>query len=96
MPCTLSILTNVFTADRDRARAIGIWSGTAGLGVAIISAHTCMSEIADGHLIALQVAGLPLVRQWFLLNRVDKAPSMAAQKFRAFVLERRASLLPKV
>ncbi len=35
MPCTLSILTNVFTAERDRARAIGIWSGTAGLGVAI-------------------------------------------------------------
>jgi len=35
MPCTLSILTNVFTSDRDRARAIGIWSGTAGLGVAI-------------------------------------------------------------
>ena len=35
MPCTLSILTNVFTADRDRSRAIGIWSATAGLGVAI-------------------------------------------------------------
>ena len=35
MPCTLSILTNVFTAERDRARAIGFWSGTAGLGVAI-------------------------------------------------------------
>jgi len=35
MPSTLSILTNVFTADRDRARAIGIWSGTTGLGVAI-------------------------------------------------------------
>jgi EmrB/QacA subfamily drug resistance transporter len=35
MPCTLSILTNVFVTDRDRARAIGIWSGTAGLGVAI-------------------------------------------------------------
>jgi EmrB/QacA subfamily drug resistance transporter len=35
MPCTLSILTNVFTAEHDRARAIGIWSGTAGLGVAI-------------------------------------------------------------
>ena len=35
MPCTLSILTNVFTTERDRARAIGIWSGTAGLGVAI-------------------------------------------------------------
>ena len=35
MPSTLSILTNVFTAPRDRARAIGIWSGTTGLGVAI-------------------------------------------------------------
>jgi EmrB/QacA subfamily drug resistance transporter len=35
MPSTLSILTNVFTTDRDRARAIGIWSGTTGLGVAI-------------------------------------------------------------
>ncbi len=35
MPSTLSILTNVFTGDRDRSRAIGIWSGTAGLGVAI-------------------------------------------------------------
>jgi len=35
MPCTLSILTNVFTTERDRARAIGIWSGTAGIGVAI-------------------------------------------------------------
>jgi len=35
MPSTLSILTNVFTGDRDRAQAIGIWSGTAGLGVAI-------------------------------------------------------------
>jgi EmrB/QacA subfamily drug resistance transporter len=35
MPCTLSILTNVFTSERDRAQAIGIWSATAGLGVAI-------------------------------------------------------------
>lgn len=35
MPSTLSILTNVFTAPLERARAIGIWSGTTGLGVAI-------------------------------------------------------------
>ncbi len=35
MPCTLSILTNVFTAEHERARAIGFWSATAGLGVAI-------------------------------------------------------------
>jgi EmrB/QacA subfamily drug resistance transporter len=35
MPCTLSILTNVFVVERERARAIGIWSGTAGIGVAV-------------------------------------------------------------
>ena len=35
MPCTLSILTAVFTSERDRSQAIGIWSGTAGLGLAI-------------------------------------------------------------
>jgi EmrB/QacA subfamily drug resistance transporter len=35
MPSTLSILTNVFTEPTDRARAIGLWSGTNGLGLAI-------------------------------------------------------------
>jgi len=68
----------------------------AGLGIAVISAHTCMTEIADGHLITLPMEGLPLVRQWFLLHGADRPPSMAAQKFKAFVLERRATLLPKV
>lgn len=35
MPSTLSILTNVFTEAQDRSRAIGLWSGTSGLGLAI-------------------------------------------------------------
>ena len=35
MPSTLSILTNVFTEPDERSRAIGIWSGTTGLGVAV-------------------------------------------------------------
>ncbi|HUX03948.1 MAG TPA: MFS transporter [Acidimicrobiales bacterium] len=35
MPSTLSILTNVFTEPQQRARAIGLWSGTNGLGLAI-------------------------------------------------------------
>ena len=34
MPVTLSIISNVFD-PRERARAIGIWSGAVGLGVAI-------------------------------------------------------------
>ena len=35
MPATLSILTNVFTDARERALAIGMWSGVAGIGVAL-------------------------------------------------------------
>jgi EmrB/QacA subfamily drug resistance transporter len=34
MPATLSIITNVFPAD-ERGKAIGVWAGTAGLGVAL-------------------------------------------------------------
>ncbi len=34
MPATLSILTNVFD-ERERGRAIGIWAGMSGLGVAV-------------------------------------------------------------
>jgi EmrB/QacA subfamily drug resistance transporter len=35
MPATLSILTNAFTDARERALAIGIWSGVIGLGVVL-------------------------------------------------------------
>jgi EmrB/QacA subfamily drug resistance transporter len=35
MPATLSILTNTFTDARERAMAIGIWSGVVGIGVVL-------------------------------------------------------------
>jgi EmrB/QacA subfamily drug resistance transporter len=35
MPATLSILTNTFTDARQRATAIGIWSGVIGIGVVL-------------------------------------------------------------
>lgn len=33
-PVALAILTNIFTTPADRARAIGIWSATSGVGIA--------------------------------------------------------------
>src|SRR4029453_3003817 len=35
MPATLSILTDVFDNPSERVKAIGIWSGISGLGVAV-------------------------------------------------------------
>lgn len=35
MPATLSIITNIFTDAKERARAIAIWAGMAGVGVAL-------------------------------------------------------------
>lgn len=34
MPATLSIITNVFPSN-ERGRAIGVWAGTAGIGIAL-------------------------------------------------------------
>src|SRR5260221_10658712 len=33
MPATLSILTNVFQDNRERAKAIGVWAGVSAVGV---------------------------------------------------------------
>jgi EmrB/QacA subfamily drug resistance transporter len=35
MPATLSILTNVFTEPRERAKAIGIWAGVSAIGIGL-------------------------------------------------------------
>jgi EmrB/QacA subfamily drug resistance transporter len=35
MPSTLSIITNTFTEEGERQRALGIWSGTTGAGIAL-------------------------------------------------------------
>ncbi|MDX6202838.1 MAG: hypothetical protein QOJ83_2338, partial [Frankiales bacterium] len=34
-PVAMSIITNVFTEPRDRARAIGVWGGVVGLSLAL-------------------------------------------------------------
>jgi LysR family transcriptional regulator, low CO2-responsive transcriptional regulator len=67
----------------------------AGLGVALISAHTIAAEIGDGRLVTLDIEGLPIVRQWFVLHRADRPLSPAARAFQAFAKARGPEFLPK-
>lgn len=66
----------------------------AGLGIAIISAHTCHSELAEGKLALLQAEGLPLVRQWFLIHRADRELTKAAEVLRRFIVDHKGEILP--
>ena len=66
----------------------------AGLGIAFISAHTVATELEDGRLVALDVAGLPVVRQWFVVRRQDKVLLPPAQAMLDFLRAEGARFLP--
>ena len=68
----------------------------AGLGIALISAHTVASELNDGRLVALDVASLPVVRQWYAIRRSDKVLLPPAQAMFDFLGTEGANYLPNV
>ncbi|MGP8231199.1 MAG: LysR family transcriptional regulator [Methylovirgula sp.] len=67
----------------------------AGLGLALLSAHTIEAEIASGRLVVLDIVGLPLLRHWFIIRRADRAPSALAQAMWDFSLVEAPKLMPK-
>lgn len=66
----------------------------AGLGLALISAHTVAFELETGRLVALDVEGLPVMRTWFIARHPDKAMLPAIAAFRRFTLEEGRGHLP--
>lgn len=66
----------------------------AGLGVAFISAHTIAFEVEAGRLAILDVAGMPIRRQWFSVMRSDHAISPAMATFHDFLMRKGAMYLP--
>ena len=66
----------------------------AGLGLALISAHTVVAEIESGRLKALPLPGLPILRQWLLIRRTGAALTPAAERVRAFMLAQNGGFLP--
>ncbi len=65
----------------------------AGLGLALVSAHTIQLEREAKVLRILDVEDLPIRRQWHLVYRKGKRLSPVAEAFRQFVLEESATLV---
>lgn len=67
----------------------------AGLGVAFISAHTVATELDERRLVILDVEGLPVVRQWFVVSRRDKVLLPPARAMLEFIKAEGSHFLPR-
>ncbi|MEZ5787477.1 MAG: LysR substrate-binding domain-containing protein [Xanthobacteraceae bacterium] len=66
----------------------------AGLGLTFISAHTCAAEIHERRLVALDVIGLPMVRNWLVVRLAGKRLMPATRSLRDFLIAEGALFLP--
>jgi EmrB/QacA subfamily drug resistance transporter len=82
MPATLSIITNVFRDPKERGRAIAVWAGVAGLGLAIgpVTGGTLLEHFWWGSvlLVNVPVVIIGLVGGFFLIpdSRDPAAPRL--------------------
>ena len=68
----------------------------AGLGIALLSAHTVSVELEDGRLVMLNVVGLPILRQWFVVRRSERRMMPAALMLWKFSAAEGGSFLPEL
>ena len=65
----------------------------AGMGLSFLSLRTVRHELAAGHLVLLDVQGLPLVRHWHITHLASKRLSPAAKEFASFVIDEAGPLI---
>jgi LysR family transcriptional regulator, low CO2-responsive transcriptional regulator len=68
----------------------------AGMGLSFISSHTIGLEAQAGRLAILDVVGLPIVRDWYVIHLREKVLSPIAAAFRTFLLENGARIIQHV
>ncbi len=67
----------------------------AGLGIALISAHTVAAELGAGRIVVLDVYGLPAMRKWFVVRRPGAKIMPAGQALWEFLVASGVEFLPK-
>jgi LysR family transcriptional regulator for metE and metH len=67
----------------------------AGLGIALLSAHTVGPEVSEKRLVILDVDGLPVIRQWFVVKRKERVLMPASQALWDFLAVSGADFLPQ-
>ena len=91
---TRAAMERIFAAERVKFRATMEMDSNetikqaviAGLGLGFLSLHTVRNELATGRLVLLDVIGLPVRRQWFLVRRTARRLVPAAEEFGQFLL----------
>jgi DNA-binding transcriptional LysR family regulator len=68
----------------------------AGLGLTFISAHTVAAELEDARLALIEVEGLPLWRNWYVVRLARKRPLPATRALVDFVTTRGREFLPHI
>lgn len=66
----------------------------AGLGLSLISAHTIEAEVAANRIAILDVKGLPIMRQWFLVRRANWSPTPVGAAFWDFTAANATQFMP--
>lgn len=67
----------------------------AGMGIAVISAHTVDAELKEKRLVALDVKGLPINRKWFVVKHANKRFLPSAQALWNFIARNGKHYLPE-
>jgi DNA-binding transcriptional LysR family regulator len=65
----------------------------AEMGISLLSLHTVGLELATGRLVTLDVKGLPIVRDWYVVHLAQKRLSPVAQALKGFLLSEAGKLL---
>lgn len=68
----------------------------AGMGVSFVSAHTVSQELKSGSLCVLDVQGLPLVLNWYVVHRRTKRLPPVAQAFKDFLVSDGTALISQI